>query len=93
MELQFEWDRDKAISNFAKHGIRFEEAKTVFEHDPNSITFPDPAHSVDEARYIEIGFSAQGQLLVIVYVERDDRIRIISARKATSREAKLYDQG
>jgi uncharacterized protein len=93
MDLEFDWDKNKAASNFIKHGIRFEEVRAVFEDDPGSITFSDPEHSFDEARYIEIGFSARGQLLVVSYVERSGKIRVISVRKATLSEARLYDQG
>jgi uncharacterized protein len=91
--MRFEWDDDKAASNFAKHGIRFSETKSVFEDDLNSITFADPEYAFGEARYIEIGISNRGQLLTIVYVEREGCIRIISARKATSSEVRVYDQG
>ncbi len=91
--MKFEWNRNKAASNFTKHGVRFSETKSVFEDDLNSITFSDPEHSFGEARYIEIGISNRGQLLTIVYVERESRIRIISARKATSSEVRVYDQG
>jgi uncharacterized protein len=91
--MDFEWDKNKASSNLSKHGISFEEAKTVFKNDFNSITFFDSNHSFEEERYIEIGLSAKGLLLAIVYVEREGYIRIISARKATLREIKLYDQG
>jgi uncharacterized protein len=90
--MLFDWDVNKANSNFKKHKIRFEEAKTVFENDLNSITFLDPNHSFDEERYIEIGFSNKATLLAIVYVERESCIRIISARKATPSEARFYDQ-
>jgi uncharacterized protein len=93
MDLEFEWDKNKAASNFVKHGIRFEEVRAVFEDDPGSITFADPEHSFDEARYIEIGFSARGQLLVVSYAERSGKIRVISVRKATPSEGRLYDQG
>ena len=91
--MAYEWNRDKANRNIKKHGIYFEEAQTVFESDFNSITLSDVEHSFDEERYIEIGISHSGRLLAIVYVERETDIRIISARKATPREAKLYDQG
>jgi uncharacterized protein len=91
--MRFEWDDDKAARNFTKHGIRFSETKSVFEDDLNSITFSDPEHSFDEARYIAIGISHRGQLLTIVYVEREGYIRIISARKANLREVRLYDEG
>lgn len=90
--MNFEWDENKANSNLKKHGVSFAEAKTVFQNDVNSITFCDPNHSFGEERYIEIGLSAQGLLLTIVYVEREGYIRIISAHKATPRERKLYDQ-
>ncbi len=90
--MDFEWDKNKASSDFTKHGVSFEEAKTVFQNDVNSITCFEPNHSFDEERYIEIGLSTKGLLLVIVYVEREDCIRIISARKATRGETRLYDQ-
>ena len=90
--MEVEWDENKASSNLTKDSISFEEAKSVFQNDVNSITFFDPDHSFDEERYIEIGLSAKGLLLTIVYVEREGYIRIISARKATLREIKLYDQ-
>jgi uncharacterized protein len=90
--MEFEWDENKASSNLTKHSISFEEAKIVFQNNFNSITFFDPNHSFEEERYIEIGLSAKGLLLAIVYVEREGYIRIISARKATLREIKLYDQ-
>jgi uncharacterized protein len=93
MDLEFEWDDDKADSNFRKHGISFEEASSLFNSDPRSITLMDSEHSFDEERYIEIGRSQRGRVLFIIYTERRDRIRIISARQATSREAKLYEQG
>ncbi|NJL39963.1 MAG: BrnT family toxin [Leptolyngbyaceae cyanobacterium RM2_2_4] len=88
----FEWDEQKSDRNFSKHGIRFEEAETVFL-DPNSITLFDITHSIEENRYIDIGFSFEGRLLLVVYTERNSRIRIISARLCTDKEARLYDQG
>ena len=91
MTLEFEWNENKASANVQKHGIQFDEAKTVF-NDPNSITIPDTEHSLDEARYIDIGFSAQGRLLVVVYTERGSKIRIISSRQATATEARIYGQ-
>lgn len=91
MQLEFEWDSDKDKLNFKKHGVRFEEAQTVFL-DPNSLTLTDPTHSLEEERYIDIGFSLGGRLLLVVYTERDSRIRIISSRVCTAREARLYDQ-
>ena len=90
--LQFEWYPDKATSNEKKHGVSFQEAATVFG-DPLSLTFFDPDHSIDENRYITIGTSARGQLIIVSHADRDDRIRIISARKATRRERKIYENG
>ena len=89
--LQFEWDENKATINYQKHGISFDEAKTVF-NDPFSITIADPEHSLDEDRYIDIGISARGQLLVVVYTEIKSTIRIISCRQATARERRTYEQ-
>jgi uncharacterized protein len=91
MSLQFEWDEQKADLNAIKHGVSFEEAKTVFV-DLGSITIDDLEHSIDEDRYIEIGISNRGRLLVVVYTERGDFIRIISSRCATNREIRIYEQ-
>jgi uncharacterized DUF497 family protein len=92
MKLSFEWDKEKAKANLKKHRIGFEEATTVFI-DPFSITIPDPDRSVVEQRYIDIGSSDKGRVLVVVYTERGSNIRIISCRKATLSERKLYEQG
>lgn len=86
-----EWDEVKAQSNLAKHGVSFEEASTVFD-DPLALTFNDHQHSDSEARYVTIGYSAQLRLLLVINTARDDNIRLISARKATSAERKLYEQ-
>jgi uncharacterized protein len=91
VELGFEWHEEKAKENLRKHGIRFEEAKTVF-NDPFSITIADSEYSVEEERYIDIGLSINGQLLVVVYTERQSNIRIISCRKATKPERQVYEQ-
>jgi hypothetical protein len=91
MSLTFEWDQEKAKNNLKKHKVSFEEGRTVF-NDPLSITIADLEHSLDEERYIDIGISAKGQLLVIVYTERDSTIRIISCRTATNSEKKVYEQ-
>jgi hypothetical protein len=91
MTLTFEWDEVKATNNLTKHGISFEEAKTIF-NDPLSISIPDPDHSADEMRYIDIGMSANGRLLVVVYTEREQNIRLISSRKVTRREQRVYEQ-
>ena len=89
MQLTFEWHEPKAIENFRKHQVTFEEAKTVF-NDPYSITIFDAVHSAAESRYVDIGYSVAGRLLVVVYTERDSQIRIISSRLATSREQRTY---
>ena len=89
MGLRFEWDSAKAISNREKHGVSFDEATTVFS-DPLSVTISDPDHSLGEERWVDIGRSLSGRLLVVTYVERIDRIRIISARKASPREARNH---
>ena len=89
--MAYEWDSNKAVTNLAKHGVSFEEAKTVFD-DPLYVDFYDPDHSYDEHRYIMIGMSAQNRLLLIAYTERGDSIRLISAREATRRERKAYEQ-
>ena len=88
--MQFEWDREKAITNLRKHGVSFEEAVTVF-YDSLAATFPDPDHSVNELRLITFGYSAQDRLLVVSHAERADSLRIISARVASARERKRYE--
>ncbi|MEO0350660.1 MAG: BrnT family toxin [Cyanobacteria bacterium P01_A01_bin.15] len=90
--MEFEWDSDKASINFEKHGVSFQEATTVF-NDPLSVTFPDPDHSVGENRYIIIGASVIGLLLVVAHTERGQKLRIISARKATRKERTFYEEG
>jgi uncharacterized protein len=75
--MQFEWDENKARLNFSKHGISFEEARTVFD-DPLYVDFYDPDHSDEENRYIILGESQQGHLLIVSYTERGDIIRLIS---------------
>ena len=92
MGLMFEWDEDKEDANLRKHGISFEEAKTVFG-DPLSITIRDPEHSRGELRYVDIGRSSEGLLLVVVYTERRAAIRLISSRRATTAERKIYEEG
>ena len=92
MGIEFEWDPDKAQANLDKHQVSFNEAATVLS-DSLSITFYDPDHSIDEDRYITIGLSRSGKLLVVAHTDRDDRIRIISARRATRGERNYYEQG
>ena len=89
--MTFAWDKDKAARNFRKHGVDFREAAKVFE-DPLSLTFPDDAHSLSERRFITVGSSAFGRVLVIAHTEVGDTIRIISARVATSSERKFYEE-
>ena len=91
MPLTFEWDANKARTNLAKHGIGFEEASTVFG-DNLSLTIPDPLHSEVEDRFVTVGTSHRGKLLVVVHTERGENIRIISARPASRREPKSYEE-
>lgn len=92
MKLGFEWDDEKAKANFKKHRVGFDEATTVFA-DPFSVTIPDPGHSVNEQRYVDIGSSDKGRVLVVVYTERGSNMRIISCRRATLSEQTLYEEG
>jgi uncharacterized DUF497 family protein len=89
--LSFEWDSTKAKKNIKIHGVSFDEASTAFK-DTLSLTIYDPLHSDDEHRQILIGNSYQNRLLVIVHTERRDKIRIISARKATKHERNQYEE-
>jgi uncharacterized DUF497 family protein len=89
--LTFEWDSRKARSNLSKHGISFEEASTIFG-DFLSLTVPDPDHSITERRYITMGRAFNGKLLVVDHTDRSDNIRIISARRASRRERRFYEQ-
>jgi uncharacterized DUF497 family protein len=91
MELTFEWDEAKDQSNQRKHGVSFDEAKSVFG-DPRSITIHDEQHSDEEDRYIDMGVSSRGRVIVVSYTERGPNIRIISCRKATKSERKTYEQ-
>lgn len=86
----FEWDDDKAERNLRVHGVDFQEARTVFE-DPFAITIPDDLHSEDEPRSIVLGLSLLARVLLVVHTERKERIRIISARKATPAERFQYE--
>lgn len=93
MALIFEWDKRKAKNNLSKHKVSFEEASTIFG-DPLSITIDDPLHSSqDEQRFITIGLSYRGKILVVVHCDKRDTIRIISARTATRKERKAYEEG
>ena len=85
----FEWDNEKAESNLAKHGVSFGEAMTVFG-DPDALTFYDHVHSQAEDRFLTLGFSIAGRLIIVCHTDRPARTRIISARLATNRERKVY---
>ncbi len=87
----FDWDDRKAASNLANHGVNFEEAMSVFDDDDAKIR-DDPDHSIGEHREIIIGFSGADRLLFVSFTERGDVIRLISARVATNREQKLYEE-
>ncbi len=91
MKHRFEWDPEKARVNLQKHQVDFEEASTIFD-DPQFITFLDGEHSIDEERYITIGLSNKNRLLLVAHTEREDVIRIISARKAVKNEEKFYNE-
>jgi len=89
--LLFEWNQGKAKKNAKIHEVSFEEASTAFK-DSSSLTIYDPLHSDEEDRFILIGTSIKNRLLVVVHTERSDKIRIISARKATTKERKHYEE-
>lgn len=92
MGLRFEWDKHKATHNLQKHGVSFDEASTVFR-DPLARIFDDEDHSHEETREIIIGHSANGKLLLVSFVERENNLlRIISARPATNRERDDYEK-
>jgi hypothetical protein len=87
---RFEWDDRKAAANLLKHKVSFLEAATVFE-DPYVLVEPDPAHSAGESRELAIGFSMKKRVLLVVYVEPEEHIRLISARRATPEERRKYE--
>ena len=89
---QFEWDARKAAANLAKHGVAFEEAATAFG-DVAALNMPDPRHSTSEQRFVLLGRSAKGSLLVVCYTERPPRTRLISARPCSQRERRQYEEG
>jgi uncharacterized protein len=90
--MEFEWDEAKAAANLAKHGVSFEEAKTVFD-DRLYVDFYDPKHSLNEHRYIIIGQSNQRRVLIVSYTEQHDTIRLINARELTRGERRYYEKG
>ncbi|MDJ0597960.1 MAG: BrnT family toxin [Crocosphaera sp.] len=90
--MEFEWNPDKAIKNIQKHNVSFTEAATIF-NDPLSLTYPDPDHSLYENRYITIGLSQTGKIIILAHTDRNNKIRIISARLATRQERRFYEEG
>jgi len=89
--VNFEWDTSKAAQNRRKHGVSFHEAASVFG-DPLAMTYQDPDHSTEEQRFITVGTSNAGRLLIVVHVDRGDRIRIINSRQTTPAERTQYEQ-
>ena len=89
--FEFEWNQDKAQANLSKHHISFDEASTAFG-DPLSLTIPDPENSKGEFRYLLLGQSSFDHLLVVSFTEREERIRIISARLANKKERNDYEK-
>ena len=89
--MNFEWDPNKAAANFEKHGVTFESATTVFL-DPLAATYPDPDHSDDEHREITLGHTMKQELVFVAHVQRQERIRIISARRLTMPELRQYEK-
>jgi len=87
----YEWDSSKAAANLKKHHVAFTEAATVFL-DPLALTYQDPDHSEGERRYITLGESTRGRVILVAHLDRGDRIRIISARRATRKEAHEYGE-
>ena len=90
--MEIEWDSAKAKKNEKKHQVSFLEAASVF-HDPLAITGEDPDHSIGESRFITFGISSAGNLLAISHTYRNEKIRIISARRATKGERVIYEEG
>jgi uncharacterized DUF497 family protein len=89
--VSFEWDQEKARANLVKHGVSFNEAETIFI-DPLVGLAPDPDHSLNEDREIAAGISSFGRLLLVSFTQRGDSVRIISARKLTAYERRLYEE-
>ena len=90
--VDYEWTEEKAAGNLEKHGVTFEEAASAFG-DPLYIDFYDPDHSINEHRYLIIGHSVAGRLLIVSYTERDQIVRLITAREVTPAERRAYEEG
>jgi uncharacterized DUF497 family protein len=89
--VNFEWDPSKARQNRRKHRVSFQEATTVFG-DPLAVTYPDPDHSLSEQRFITVGMSSGGKILMVAHADRNESIRIISVRRTTQREREHYEE-
>lgn len=89
--MRLEWNPTKAAANLTKHGVSFQEAATVFR-DPLSVTGADPDHSYDEERFITMGASTRGRLLIVAHTDHGDTIRIINARPVTAGERVIYEE-
>ena len=89
--MNFEWDPDKATQNRRKHGVSFYDAASVFA-DRLAVTYHDPDHSLSEERFITVGMSRNGRVLIVAHSDRGENIRIISARNTTLRERKHYEE-
>ena len=89
--MNFEWDPGKARQNHGKHRVSFQEAATAFG-DPLAVTHPDPDHSASEQRFVTVGMSGAGRVLIVAHADRGESIRIISARKTTQREREHYEE-
>jgi uncharacterized DUF497 family protein len=89
--MEFEWDPEKDAGNQRKHGVSFSEASTVFG-DPLALTVDDPDHSTEEARFLTTGMSSEGWLIIVAHTDREDRIRIINARRVTAAEQRAYEE-
>jgi uncharacterized protein len=90
--VQFEWDPNKAVENLNKHSVSFDEALSVFG-DPLATTIDAPDHSIDEFRFLTMGYSKNQRLIVVAHTERGGKVRIISAREPTPQERKQYESG
>ena len=89
--MQFEWDAAKDQQNQSKHGVSFDEASTVFG-DPFAVTIDDPDHSSEEYRLLTTGYSNQQRLIIVAHTDRDERIRIVSARDVAAAERQVYEE-
>ena len=89
--MEFEWDPEKAFENVRKHGVTFSEAATLFG-DPLAVTVADPDHSREEERFLTVGFSARSRWLIVAHTDREDRVRIFSARELTRAERRAYEE-